>query len=110
MSEADSDEVLERSASFLACSVVLEFQDAGDLPTAEAVMRANLSGAVDSLPDKLGCLVSVWCVHPEDGLLLTVSRGAGEPGLACSATMLMNAICGGGLIGILEVRVLVWYA
>ncbi len=110
MSESDRDEALERSASLLACSVVIELQDAGDVPTAEAVMRANLSEVLDSLPDGLGCLVSVWCVHPEDGLLLTVSRGAGEHVLACSAKVLMNAICGGGAVGILEVRVLVWDA
>jgi len=110
LSESDGYDALDRSASRLACSIAFGLQDTGGLPTVESVVGANLSEAMSVLPDGFGFLVSVWSIHPEDGCLLTVSDGAGEPGSARSATALLNVLCDDGIVGILEVRVLVWEA
>lgn len=103
-------EALELAASQLLVRVVSEIRGGDVLPTTEAVKRANLSSPMSELPDGVVSLVSVWCVHPVNECLLTVSRCDGEPTIACSESVFINALCDGGMIGILEVRVLVWDA
>ncbi len=103
-------EALELAASQLLVKVVSEICGADVLPTTESVRRANLSSPMDELPDGVVGLVSVWCVHPVNECLLMVSLCEGEPTIACSEGALIDALCDGGMVGILEVRVLVWDA
>lgn len=110
LSEEGRYEALERSASQLVTGVVLELQKTDGMPTIEAVRCADLSGPMDKLPDGVASLVSIWCVHPENECLLTVPSCESEPQVARSGSTLLNALCDGGAIGILEVRVLVWEA
>lgn len=110
MSEGDLCEELERSASQLVAAVVAELRGVDTLPTVEAVRHADISGLMRTLPEGAEGLVSVWSAHPVNERILVVGSCEGEPLLARSESMLMNAVFDGGAVGILEVRVLVWDA
>ncbi|MGD9962435.1 MAG: hypothetical protein AB7S97_00825 [Thermoplasmata archaeon] len=110
LSEDEWCEELERSASQLVAAVVAELRGVDILPTVEAVRQADVSSLMRALPEGTHGLVSVWSVHPVTERLLMVGSCEGEPLLARSESMLMNAVFDGGAVGILEVRVLVWDA
>jgi len=109
LSEDDSER-LARDASRLVTTAVDALVGQGGLVSVEAVRSANLSGPLSSVIDAPRYIVSVWCVHPQLEPLLVVGESEGDPATACSESMYMNALCEDGVIGILEVRALVWLA
>ncbi|GEM_PF-2173050 len=108
LSETDDSDALGQSAARLVADVVVDLRGDGALPSVEAVRSANLSLRLAGLPEGLACLISVWCIHPDLESLLVVGEADSDLEVARSERALMNASCEGGVVGILEVRVLVW--
>lgn len=110
LSDGEVREGLESAARHLAASVAIELAGAGALPSTDSVRGANLSGPLDGLPEDTCALVSVWCLHPDPEPLIVAATAEGDPPEAFSARALLNVLCEGGVVGIAEVRVLVWEA
>lgn len=108
LSQEASSDSLERSASLLVMAVVDALGGTDGLVSIGATRSANLSGLLDSLPGSLDCLVSVWCIHPDLDLLVVYGDAGAGPVEAHSERALVNVLLDDGVIGILEVRVLVW--
>ncbi len=108
LSETDDSDALGLAAARLAADVVMELRGDGALPSIETVRSANLSLQLAGLTEGLACLVSVWCIHPALEPLLVVGVTDSDPEVASSGRVLMNASCVGGIVSVLEVRVLVW--
>ena len=102
------EESLERSADLLVTSVVQSLTGTSVTPSLDSIRCAELSEAFCCLDRWEAALVSVWCVHPAPEPLLVLSTADGEPGLASYQRAFLNALCPGGTVGIVEVRVLVW--
>lgn len=100
--------MLERSASLMVDSIMVELGWPGDIPSAEGIRSANLSESLTCLENGLASLVSIWCVHPRIEPLLVMGEFDGYPATASSDGMRMNVLCVDGIVGIMEVRVLVW--
>lgn len=110
ISDADGYSVLEVNASLLVDAVVSELTGSGPVPSTDSVRGANLTAPVGRLADGIAAVVSVWCVHPVLEPLVVVVAIDGDPSVVCSHRALVNAVTDGGVIGIVEVRALVWEA
>lgn len=107
--EAGQLDALERKASSLVSAIVSDLQDSEVMLTLEMIAAANLSSASDVLAEGISCYVTIWCVHPFRELLLSYGDVGDDPALVGSDSSFMNMLCDGGVVGVSEVRAIVWY-
>lgn len=108
LAEAGQITSLERHATNLVSAAVSVLRGLGTAPDLETVACVNLSGLLDGLTEDLGCIIAVWCVHPFRELVLSCGDIGTSPASVGSDSSYMNVLCGGGVVGVLEVRALVW--
>ena len=83
----------------------------GDTPTMATVMRTDLAAIASRLSLGHGCDICFVRVHPGFSWLSGTNHSCEDPPVATGyASRLFNGLDDKGLIGILEVRVLVWEA
>jgi hypothetical protein len=109
MEDAARERSLEDVASSLVSAVVLSLRVNSDVPTVEHIAGSNLSAPIERLGTDMGYVITVWCVHPYRELLLSAEHGWSGPSTSGFHREFMNVACPGGLVGVVEVRALVWY-
>jgi len=104
-------QTLHREARELMCRIIREAGAPSPdmLPFAAALEPTNLSRYAAELPDGLGYSVSVVRLHPNPEWLFSI-RSSSISQAACTgfASSRLNAIMSDGLVGVFEVRVIVW--
>lgn len=109
LAEAGQLDTLERSAASLVSVIVSDLRDSEVMLTLEMTAAANLSSASDVLAEGIGHYVTIWCVHPFRELLLSYGDVGDEPTLVGSDSSFVNMLCDEGVVGVSEVRAIVWY-
>lgn len=110
LADIEGDKELAAQASRVVTSLVAELGAAPYPPSSEGLGAVNISAYADSVPPGYGCMVSIWCVHPEVLQLPLAATGEVGPGESCAYRSFVNVACDDGSIGILEVRAVVWEA